>query len=123
MDVDGSSLAAAALYDMKNEQLQQAIPSNDTKQPDAAVSTTTDQSVTTTTTAEGQQFAEGGKRKFTIEKISFSNRMILFSKKWAQKFHSNSVNFSYTKDIFLIYFIFLFGKFIQNISYSNMILS
>ncbi len=73
MDVDRSSLAAAALYDMKNEQLQlanaalqqqvaaghsQQTPSTDHKQQESSVSTTTDQSIATTT--EGQQFGVGG---------------------------------------------------------------
>lgn len=103
MDVDGSSLAAAALYDMKNEQLQlanaalqQAIPSNENKQPETTVSTTNDQSVTTTTTTEGQQFAEGGKRRTYLTSI----HRLFFMKKWVQKFHLKSVNFCYTKDIF-----------------------
>jgi hypothetical protein len=77
MDVDGSSLAAAALYDMKNEQLQlansalqqhvggersqQIIPS-DNKQQETSVSTTTDQSVATTMEG-GHHFGEGGRKK------------------------------------------------------------
>jgi hypothetical protein len=76
MDVDGSSLAAAALYDMKNEQLQlanaahqqqvvaersQQASSIDHKQQETSVSTTTDQSVATTT--EGHYFGEGDRKK------------------------------------------------------------
>jgi len=65
MDADSSSLAAAALYDMKNEQLQLAnavlhqTSSNENKKQGTSVSTTTDQSVATTT--EGHHFGEGGK--------------------------------------------------------------
>jgi hypothetical protein len=124
MDVDGSSLAAAALYDMKNEQLQlanaalqQQTTSTTNKQQETSVSTTTDQSVTTT--SEGQQFGEGGKIKI----LFFIIKMICLLKKWDRKFHLNLVNFYYIKDIFLIYFIFLFGKYIQKLFYSNMILS
>jgi hypothetical protein len=65
MDVEGSSLAAAALYDLKNEQLQlanaalqqQQASSTENKQQETAVSTTTGQSAMTTT--EGHQFSEG----------------------------------------------------------------
>jgi len=80
MDVDGSSLAAAALYDMKNEQLQlanaahqqqvvaersQQASSIDHKQQETSVSTTTDQSVATTT--EGHYFGErDGKKKLFL---------------------------------------------------------
>lgn len=70
MDIDRPSLAAAALYDLKNEQLQlanaalqqqaaseriQQDASVESKQPDAAVA---NQPVTTT--AGGQQFTEEG---------------------------------------------------------------
>lgn len=65
MNAGNSSLAAAALYDLKNEQLQlanaalqQQGSSVEHKQQEASVSTTTDQSAATT--AEGHQFAEGG---------------------------------------------------------------
>jgi hypothetical protein len=80
MDVDGSSLAAAALYDMKNEQLQlansalqqhvggersqQIIPS-DNKQQETSVSTTTDQSVATTMEG-GHHFGERGRKKENV---------------------------------------------------------
>ena len=68
MNTDNSSLAAAALYDLKNEQLQlanaalqqqqQQTSSVESKQQETLATTTTDQS--SATTAEGQQFAEGG---------------------------------------------------------------
>lgn len=65
MNADNSSLAAAALYDLKNEQLQianaalqQQASSVEGKQQEALAATTTNQSAVTT--AEGQQFAEGG---------------------------------------------------------------
>lgn len=66
MNTDNSSLAAAALYDLKNEQLQlanaalqqQQGSSVESKQQEALAPTTSDQSAATT--AEGQQFAEGG---------------------------------------------------------------
>ncbi len=79
MDVDGSSLAAAALYDMKNEQLQlanaalqqqgvversQQGTSTDNKQQETSTATTTDQTIATTT--EGHHFGEGGKKTKTI---------------------------------------------------------
>ena len=69
MDVDRSSLAAAALYDLKNEQLQlanaalqqqgvaersQQGTSTDSKQQETSTATTTDQTVATTT--EGHHF-------------------------------------------------------------------
>ena len=67
MNAGNSSLAAAALYDLKNEQLQlanaalqqqQQGSSVENKHQEASVSTTTDQSAATT--AEGHQFVEGG---------------------------------------------------------------
>ncbi len=125
MDVEGSSLAAAALYDLKNEQLQlanaalqQQASSTENKQQETAVSTTTDQSAITT--AEGHQFGEGGKNnKHFVRK----KNIIFFSfKKWDLKFHLNLANFYYTKVIFSIYFIFLFGKYIPKLFYLNMTL-
>ena len=125
MDVEGSSLAAAALYDLKNEQLQlanaalqqQQVSSTESKHQETAVSTTTDQSTIATT--EGHQYAEGGRN----QEFFFSEKTIICFqlKKWDLKFHLNLVNFYYTKVIFLIYSIFPFGKYIQKIFYLNMI--
>ena len=69
MDIDRPSLAAAALYDLKNEQLQlanaalQQQAATERNQQDASTEskqqeTTTNQSVTTT--AGTQQYAEEG---------------------------------------------------------------
>ena len=67
MDMDGSSLAAAALYDMKNEQLQVANASlqqhdhsdKDQQQGGATSGATTHQA--SDTTANGQRVAEEGR--------------------------------------------------------------
>jgi hypothetical protein len=77
MDVDRSSLAAAALYDLKNEQLQlanaalqQQGTSTENKQQETSASTTTDQTAATTT--EGQHFGEGGEKENDFLFIIFS---------------------------------------------------
>jgi hypothetical protein len=72
MDIDRPSLAAAALYDLKNEQLQLANAalqqqttiernSQETSTDGRNQETTTDQSVTTT--AGNQQYGEESERR------------------------------------------------------------
>jgi hypothetical protein len=76
MDIDGSSLAAAALYDLKNEQLQLANAAlqqqgagersqQETSTEGKQQETTTDESVTTTT--EGHHFGEEGTKKNSLD--------------------------------------------------------
>ena len=80
MDIDRPSRAAAALYDLKNEQLQlanaalqqhqqQAVnertqqeTSIDGKQSDMSIDTVVAPNQTVTTAAGGQQFTEEGKK-------------------------------------------------------------